>query len=56
MRSGVSWRKTMAKPRKMSPGELAERRKRQREFRALLERRSVRDAELRIERERRAAS
>jgi hypothetical protein len=46
----------MAKPRKMTPEELAEREKRQREFRALLERRRVRDAELRAKRERRTAS
>jgi hypothetical protein len=46
----------MAKPRKMTPEELAEREKREREFRTLLERRRVRDAELRAERERRAAS
>lgn len=46
----------MAKPRKMSPEELAERLKREREFRELLERRRVLDAKLAAERERREAS
>jgi hypothetical protein len=46
----------MAKPRKMTSEELAEREKRQREFRALLERRRLRDADLRAECERRTAS
>ena len=45
----------MAKPRRMTPEEEAEREKRARAFRELLERRLVRDAELRAERERRAA-
>jgi hypothetical protein len=44
----------MAKPHKLSPEELAERRKREREFRTLLERRRARDMELRAQRERRA--
>jgi hypothetical protein len=44
----------MAKPRKMTPEEHEERRKREAEFRALLERRRARDEELRAERERRA--
>jgi hypothetical protein len=46
----------MAKPRKMSPEELAERLKREREFRELLERRRALDAKLAAERERREAS
>jgi hypothetical protein len=46
----------MAKPRKLTPEEIAEREKRQKEFRELLERRRIRDAELRAERERRSAS
>jgi hypothetical protein len=46
----------MAKRRKMTPEQLAERLKREREFRALLERRRVRDAELRAKRERGQAS
>jgi hypothetical protein len=45
----------MAKRRKMTPEELAERLKREREFRALLERR-VRDAEPRAKHERGRAS
>jgi hypothetical protein len=36
----------MAKPRKMTPEELAEREKRSRQFRELLEKRKQRDAEL----------
>jgi hypothetical protein len=36
----------MAKPRKMTPEELAEREKRSREFRELLEKRKQRDVEL----------
>jgi hypothetical protein len=46
----------MAKPRKMSPEERAERLKREREFRELLERRRALDAKLAAERERREAS
>ena len=46
----------MAEPRKMSPEELAERLKREREFRKLLERRRALDAKLAAERERREAS
>jgi hypothetical protein len=36
----------MAKPRKMTPEELAERERRSQEFRQLLEKRKQRDAEL----------
>jgi hypothetical protein len=46
----------MAKPRKTTPEEEAEREKREKEFRELLEQRKIRDAELRAERERRSAS
>jgi hypothetical protein len=46
----------MAKRREMTPEELAERLKREREFRALLERRRVRDAEPRAKHERGRAS
>jgi hypothetical protein len=53
---GESWRETMAKPKKLTPEEIAEREKRAKEFRELLERRAIRDAELRAERERRSAS
>ena len=45
----------MAKPRKMSPEEEAEREKREREFRELLEKRRQRDAELAAARKRRGA-
>jgi hypothetical protein len=55
-RSGEQLRRTMAKPRKMTPEELAEREKRSREFRELLERRRALDEKLRAERERRGAS
>jgi hypothetical protein len=41
----------MAKPRKMTPEEEAEREKREREFYELLKRRQARDAELRAQRE-----
>ncbi len=41
----------MAKPRKMTPEEEAEREKREREFHELLKRRQARDAELRAQRE-----
>jgi hypothetical protein len=44
----------MGKPKKMSPEELAERRKREREFRELLEKRRRRDAELEAARNRRS--
>jgi hypothetical protein len=54
-RSGAYSRRSMAKPRKMSPEELAERRKREREFRELLERRRRRDAELEAARNRRSS-
>jgi len=43
----------MAKPRKMTPEELAEREKRSREFRELLEKRRRRDEELAAARKRR---
>jgi hypothetical protein len=43
----------MAKPKKMTPEELAEREKRSREFRELLEKRRQRDAELAAARRRR---
>jgi hypothetical protein len=46
----------MAKRRKMTPEERAERRKREQEFRALLEQRRIRDAELQAQRERGQAS
>lgn len=46
----------MAKPRKMTPEEHAERLKREREFRELLERRRELDKKLAAERERRDAS
>jgi len=46
----------MAKPRKTTPEEEAERDKRAKEFRELLEKRKIRDAELRAEREGRPAS
>ena len=46
----------MAKPRKMTPDEEAEREERARHFRELLKRREARDAELRAERERRLKS
>ena len=46
----------MAKPRKMTPEEEAERLEREREFRALLERRRAKDAELQAKRERGQAS
>ena len=42
----------MAKPRKMSPEEEAEREKREREFRELLEKRRQRDAEIAAARKR----
>ena len=44
----------MAKPRKMSPEEEAEREKREREFRELLEKRQQRDAEIAAARKRRS--
>jgi hypothetical protein len=44
----------MAKPRKMSPEEEAEREKREREFRELLEKRRQRDAEIAAARKRRS--
>jgi hypothetical protein len=50
--SGARWRRTMAKRRKMTPEELAEREKRSREFRELLEKRRQRDAELAASRKR----
>jgi hypothetical protein len=46
----------MAKPRKRTPEEHAERLKREREFRELLERRRALDERLAAERERRSAS
>jgi hypothetical protein len=46
----------MAKPRKMTPEERAERLKREQEFRELLERRRALDEKLAAERERRGAS
>jgi hypothetical protein len=46
----------MPKPRKMSPEEHAERLKREREFRELLERRRALDEKLAAERKRREAS
>jgi hypothetical protein len=46
----------MAKPRKTTPEEEAEREKRAREFRELLEKRRIRDAELAAQRKRREAS
>jgi hypothetical protein len=46
----------MAKPRKMTPEEEAEREQRLRHFRELLKRRETRDAELQAERERRLKS
>jgi hypothetical protein len=46
----------MAKSRKMTPEELAERLKREREFRELLERRRALDEKLAAERKRREAS
>jgi hypothetical protein len=46
----------MAKPGKMTPEELAERLKREREFRELLEKRRALDEKLAAERERREAS
>ena len=45
----------MAKPKKMTPEELAEREKRSREFYELLEKRRQRDAELAAARKRRSA-
>jgi hypothetical protein len=50
------WRRTMAKRRKTSPEKEAELDKRAREFRELLEKRQLRDAELAAERKRRRAS
>jgi hypothetical protein len=44
----------MAKPRKMGPDEEAEREKREREFRELLEKRRQRDAEIAAARKRRS--
>jgi hypothetical protein len=49
-------KKTMAKPRKMTPEERAERLKREREFRELLERRRALDEKLAAEREQRGSS
>jgi hypothetical protein len=46
----------MAKPKKMTPEELAERMKREREFRELLERRRALDEKLAADRERRKAT
>jgi hypothetical protein len=46
----------MAKPKKMTPEERAERMKREREFRELLERRRALDEKLAAERARREAS
>jgi len=46
----------MAKSRKMTPEELAERLRREREFRELLEQRRELDQKLAAERERREAS
>jgi hypothetical protein len=46
----------MAKPRKMTPEERAERLKREREFRELLERRRALDEKLAAEREQRSSS
>jgi hypothetical protein len=46
----------MAKPRKMTPEERAERLKREREFRELLERRRALDEKLAAEREQRGSS
>lgn len=46
----------MAKPKKMTPEEEAERDRRAAHFRELLKRREARDAELQAERERRAKS
>ena len=44
----------MAKPRKMTPEELAERERRSKEFRQLLEKRKQRDAEFAAARKRQA--
>ncbi len=46
----------MGKRKKTTPEEEAERDKRAKEFRELLEKRKIRDEELRVERERRSAS
>jgi hypothetical protein len=46
----------MAKPRKMTPEEHAERLRREREFRELLERREALDKKLAAEREQRKGS
>lgn len=46
----------MAKPRKMTPEERAERLKREREFRELLEKRKALDEKLAAERKQREAS
>jgi hypothetical protein len=51
---GCSRRTTMAKPRKMTPEELAERERRSQEFRQLLEKRKQRDAEFAAARKRQA--
>jgi hypothetical protein len=45
----------MAKPKKLTPEEEAEGERREKEFRELLERRRIRDAELRAKREGTAA-